>query len=199
MCSVYCQIAGLFPHIAKDILKVDKISNWQSKLSLTWFFMKKVFKLQQTLTSCHTGHFFSWPSSPLLSEIARSMNCTEQQHAHIYQNSWVCPHPHPYSCVWLLLSWLETSVGVLKRSVEGKNLGFQSQQSQFTTFSNQSFSSLSIFHAPPAMQFMSLLAWTFKHCNLLTFRPALLIELLRNPWLVWKSSKSGKRRELLEI
>lgn len=49
VCGVYCQIAGLFLHISKDTLEVNKISNWQSKLSLTWPSMKKkMFKLQQT-------------------------------------------------------------------------------------------------------------------------------------------------------
>lgn len=199
VCGVYCQIAGLFLHISKCTLKVNKISNWQSKLSLTWLSMKKMFKLQQTLTSCHPGHFsqaffpFFYQKLPGAWIVPKSSIPTftkmhEPAHIHIHTAFFgFCSVD--LKQVWV--SWKETW--------KAKTSGF--------SHNNLSSPPSLINHFHPFLFSMhlqlcnslSVLPWTFNHCNLLTFRPALLLEPLRNPWLVWKSSKWGKRREPLEI
>lgn len=199
VCGGYCQIAGLFLQISKDTLKVNKISNWKSKLSLTWLSTKKMFKLQQTLTLCHTGHF----SPAFFPFLIRG--CQEHE---LYLNSSMPTftkihgpaHIHIHTAVFGFCSVDLKQVWVsCKEMWKVKTSGF--------SHNNLSSPSSLINHFHPFLFSMhlqlcnslSLLAWTFNHCNLLTFRPALLLELLKNPWLVWKSSKVGKRREPLRI
>lgn len=56
----------------------------QAIVNLT--FHEKMFRLQQTVTPCHTGRV-SQAFLLFFPEVARSMNYTWQEHPHIYQNA----------------------------------------------------------------------------------------------------------------
>lgn len=81
----------------------------------------------------------------------------------------------------------------LERNVGIQSLWFQSQQSPFTTYCNQSLPLLLFSIYLQLRNSLSLLVWTFNSYNLLTFRAVILLELLGNPQLAWKSPKWGKR------